>query len=542
VNEAEILSRLDERGRRAAASLRGATVGLDLMPPDPAFVRPPRRPVQRVVLVAAVIVVLGAGVAAVVTRVHDRGRDGDPPADDPVDQNDGPLHLGATWLPDGFRPIFAVHDEFREENEAFGPVVVWGGPDAMSSVAGPSMLATTYLEEVRGKPWLEPWLEMHRQVPGDPNLEVQGSPATFKSGVGRAPQVDRGSVSVLIADGMNALQFEPEGDRQAIIASRRLDRKALVRIAEAARLVDGELTFDPATLPAGWSALHEGAFGDMPGGWGGPGASKVGYDGGAGAGAGSVTVHVGRGDHRRVDALHAVAEEVQNIEVRGHEASTGRVRWSSSFMDVRRDALVLMWEERPGVVVYLEGERIELDELQRIAEGLVPITDEEFAALSPQALSESSGGRPLASGTTDGSDPWWMFARLESLSDTAPDASLRVAFELEFEDGSGALPSFHPAMPMSEVGPGTAAIRVEVLAGYGSPIVFGVVPDGAVRVEARSSDGSVTEAGLYDLPDDRLGVDAVMAEVPISSTWVDVVAIDGNGSEIATTRVEIPAS
>jgi hypothetical protein len=539
VNEAEILARLDDRGRRAAMSLRRATVDAEPVLPDPAFVRPPRRPVQRLLLLAAVVVLLSAGVAVLVARAPDRGRDGGPPADDPVDEpvdaGEDDLRLGATWLPDGFGPVFAVHDEVLSEDAAFGPVVVWGGPDVLTSAAGRSMLAFTYLEDVAD----QPWIEVRRQVPGDVNvLEVQGRPATFKSGLDRSPQVDRGSVSALTADGANALQFEPDGDRQAVISSRQLDRLALRRIAEAARVVDDALVFDPDTLPAGWSARQEGAFSDLPGAVGGVDSSMAGYEGGSGTGP--VTVHVGRGDRGRVAALHAIAEDTQDIEVRGHEAVTGRLRWTSSFMDVRRDALVVMWEERPGVVVYLEGERIGLDELRRIAEGLVPITDEEFAALGPQHLGEASGDRPVAGGRTGEGHLWSMFAKAGSLSDASPDASLRVVLTLELPDGSSAVSKFQPAMPLSDAGPQTDAMRVEVLAGHGPPIFMGVVPDRAVRVEARSSDGSVDFARLYDLTDERLGVDAIIVEVPTAATWVDLVAFDGDGSEIATTRVDVP--
>jgi hypothetical protein len=133
-----------------------------------------------------------------------------------------------------------------------------------------------------------------------------------------------------------------------------------------------------------------------------------------------------------------------------------------------------------------------------------------------------------------------MFARAESLSDASPDASLRVVLTLELQDGSTAVAKFRPAMPLSEAGPQTDVMRVEVLGGHGPPILMGVVPDRAVRVEARSSDGSVDFARLYDLADDRLGVDAVMVEAPAAVTWVDVVALDGDGSEIAAVRVDVP--
>jgi hypothetical protein len=542
MNEAEILNRLDERGRRAAASLRSATPDLPQLPSDPAYLRPRSRPSTRVLVAAAVIgFLLTAAVALALS--DDRQEDNDPARL----KTETPRHLAPEWLPPGgLEDTFSMNDV--ELDDPFpSRAGVWGPPSADGGFDGPSVLTTLFapgLDE-RSGPW---------RPSGD--LEVKGRPAEYRDDDKHFPA-------------LRAVEFEIEPNRWAMVSSGDLDRDALVALAESSEIDGNALALPADALPDGWQRLHEddGALfrgRGVPGsgaslmGWSNPDISQ------------QLILAVGPGDGQRVEAMRAVLSDPQTVEVRGHRAVAGRMRrvgpaelGEEPFVPLD----VLIWEERPGEVVRLTGDGIGADDLRRVAESLREITADEYAAYGDDRSTDQVLPTLAAGAAPDGTR-WRLVARIaesdsstsgaepavggprQDGTDTSEDSGVGSTDEevdrtlyldvlVEGEAGNAVW------SPLGDVGPGSGSVS-GAAADVGNPntlestpVAYGLVPNGAERVELRTTDGWVGEADLFPIPDGRLGVSAYIGEVPEGTVDVDVVPIRADGEEMSSVRVHL---
>jgi hypothetical protein len=463
-----------------------------------------------------------------------------------------PRKLAPEWLPPGLEVTYSYNDV--ELQDPFpSRATIWGPSSTGDDFEGPSLLTTLFapgIDDSNG-----PW-----RPSGE--IEVKGRPAGYRDDDKQLP-------------GMHTVEFEIEPDRWAMVSSRNLDRDTLVAVAESSSVDGNAVALSADALPDGWRRLHDDDATLFRGrGTPGPGASFIGWmtaDYTKGLG-----VAVGPGDERRVQAMRAALDDVETVEIRGHRAIAGRMRRVDA--DVGTEKLtpidVMMWEERPGEVVRITGEGIGLAELQRVAESLREITADEYAAFGDASRTAGYESLPtVTAGAVPGGTRWRLQARIveESAGEVTagevevqppdggppfsvspPDASATeepaspgsaagATFYLEvaMKDEAG----FNIPLPLDQVGPGSGSVAgnsVHIgnpVTQEATPMAYGLVPSGAVRVELQRADGWVGEAALYPIADDRLGVSAYIGEVPEGTTEVTVQPFRADGEPMSSVNV-----
>ncbi|HEU5150422.1 MAG TPA: hypothetical protein VFU19_07995 [Iamia sp.] len=305
--------------------------------------------------------------------------------------------------------------------------------------------------------------------------------------------------------------------------------------AAAAVTVEGDRAVVPAEgLPDGWSALGEGHVFDLAPGTAalqtvdaGPVTWMAAY---GSSGVGHVVVSVSEGDAVRVRAARLVTDDVEEVEVRGHDALLARTT-------VGTDPAVTVsvtWEERPGVIVQVASSAdLDADVVLDLARAVVPVTTEALPDLRRQVMETQaldSGGAVVGRGTFGDVD-WILVDRrddgmLELLTTAVPGASSSqgegAGGEVAGDGGGGGPAPVFDGYTTGNVG----AFR------YG----LGEVAAGVAAVEVRDPDGTlVTEAAVVE----GSGVRAWVAELPAGPDdrpYV-VVALDATGTELGTTTL-----
>jgi hypothetical protein len=146
-------------------------------------------------------------------------------------------------------------------------------------------------------------------------------------------------------------------------------------VALAASLLPGDATADAPALPAGFSAVHRG---ELPGGT--PSVSLQNWQADDGTEFG-VSV---------ADVLGVTVEDLGWFLPGGHAK---QVRGTKGVYSDSHDREVV-WIERPGVVVTLHGIGIAERDLLAIAEGLRPIDEAAWRALSAEIRQPGNGVPP----------------------------------------------------------------------------------------------------------------------------------------------------
>jgi|GEM_PF-4890060 len=507
MNEHELLERLDERAASAAADLRAAAARRPIPEFDTEGVRLTRLPEQSrrrftrplVGIAAAVVLLAGAGGWWVAVR-DDSAPDqtNTPETPTPVE----PRPFVATELPDGMTMTDAFEGRPADfDQPPIGPATVYGPADTE-----PGLLVLVLGDWSGGD-----------AVDGLERFEVDGREAYVygpSAGVGTQVVVPIG------------------GDRAVVAGGPEFSRDELARLATRTVVDDLRSAVPDDALPDGWRAL---LVEPDPMALVSPLASF-----GRGFGTGPWTIYsleggedftmLGSvaGGEPTLFAATLFAERVEETTVRGHRAlvvhfPTPVGAGSSGF-----DVLMVTWSERPGELIRLSGIEESEDELLSIAEGVRPVSADEFADLAERSALGELDADPadtVGEGTfADGSR--WVLRRSDD--GEFPELSVLVAVGSDdmFSESSS-----------SSSSSGTDAehgfIAVTTVEQDDRTFAAGFVSDDVVAVK------------LLRLPDRSDAGNAEIATGAGHTGWVAeldaptivAVAVDANGDEVARTTL-----
>ncbi|CAN5510323.1 hypothetical protein BH18ACT3_BH18ACT3_18630 [soil metagenome] len=508
MNEHELLERLDERAAAAAADLRAAAARRPIPEFDTEGVRLTRLPDQSrrrftrplVGIAAAVVLLAGAGGWWVAMR-DDSAPDqtNTPETPTPVE----PRPFVATELPDGMMLTDAFEGRPLDSDQPpVGPATVYGAADAE-----PGLVVVVLGDWSRGD-----------AADGAERFEVDGHEAyvyPLSTGVGT-------QVIVPI-----------DGGRAVVAGGPELNREELARLAMRTAVDDLRSAVPDDALPDGWRTLLVepdpmalisplASFGS---GFGGGPWTIYSLEGGEDfTMLGSVA-----GGEARMFAATLFAERVEETTVRGHRALVAHFPTPvgagapSGF-----DVLMVTWSERPGELIRLSGIEESEEELLSIAEGVRPVSADEFADLVERSALGELDADPadtVGEGTfADGSR--WVLRRSDD--GEFPELSVLVAV--------GSDDMFSESSSSSSIS-GTDAehgfIAVTTVEQDDRTFAAGFVSDDVVAVK------------LLRLPDRSDAGNAEIATGAGHTGWVAeldaptivAVAVDANGDEVARTTL-----
>lgn len=542
MDENEILSRIDARGRGAAAGLHDALTDTAVPLFDPE-VHPvaldgsrARHRARTRWMSAAGIVVLALAAAAVLVVGGDDG--GDPA--DRVGTVEPPRRFAAGHLPEGFA-ISGVGDASTSssESEVSGPLVLFG-PD----LSRPELAVAVSRSEM------------------EPEDQPDGEVVT----VGGRRMVLIGSPGFTAHAGIIDVD-----DRQVLAVAR--GRSVLEEIAATVEIGEGDRpAVDPSTLPDGWEEL--GQLADAAAAYGptavmrtgGPGTWTAVYDQRE-EGFGELEPMLGEsailmvtstpGGPVDLAAGRLFADDSEDVEVRGHPAVVTHVEIEHSTNlgeEWTVDAWTVSWEERPGEVVRVGGSGVSREVVLAVAEDVRAVDADEWAELGRDGLRHSlrmAGTVELGEGTFSDGSPWLAYVE---------DVAIGGAPEPSEEDATGTVggPITYGEEPVppdprmvvrttgssssgvssaydgdtTEVAPGPFLDAITVEGGGAFAWVYGLVAAEAATVELVGPDGEVLltvevlRAGGYH---------GFLMEIP--SELAEIPGLDGPASSGPSTTV-----
>ncbi len=504
MNEHELLERLDERATAAAADLHSAAAARPIPEFDAEHVlltplaTTGRRRLTRplVGIAAAAVLVAGAGVLWMAVR------DGSTP--DPAEMPETPATVEprpfvATKLPEGMSMVGAFDDaQVGDDAALFGPATIYGPSDT------------------------EPGLIVY--VLGEwSGVDVQDGLERFEVD-GRQAYVSEVSVG-----GGGTMVILPLDDDRAVIAGGpSLSRGELAELATRTAVDDLRATVPEDALPDGWRPLlvEPDAMGLMSPLWSLRAAStsgawsvySTGDDGEMLAQLGSVV-----GGEARMFAATLFAERFEEATVRGRRALVIEYSRTSDFR-----AVTVTWLEKPGELLRLSGVGLSIEELLSMAEGVEPVSDDEFADLVERSKLGGLDADPaltVGEGRFDDGSRWVL---RQGTDGSTPSPELNVA--IADDTGGSSSQSSSGSSSGSESGRGLVAVTTVEY--EDRTFAAGFVTDGVVAVELRQPDGSVL--GNAEVVTGA-GHTGWVTELTVPATVA--VALDANGNEVGRTTL-----
>ena len=360
MNDLNQFEELDRRARTAAADVH-TRASARPVPPFEANVLPAlprtmsgtsarsgRSP--RPLLAVAAIVVLVVGAAVWVTNRPDRDQG---PADQVTTGSNRPFVAGE-GLPDGFKVIGAAE---------------------IGSASG-----TTGLGEGYGP------LDVYGPSIEDPRLGV--------TVVGEAAWL--GAETTAVPVGSRTGQFEADA------------------IAEHTEVAGTKATVDADALPKGWTLLGSSPYGIAD-------LTPMGALRGASAAKAAIAIYSrdmrgqemitiqSEGRPAGLDVSRLVQTDVEQVDVRGHDATVGRV--TGPLVGDGIDAWVVRWEERPGELMTVSGVSLSRDQVMAVANGVQPAEPKAWKDLLHRTQlgelsGEADGSVQLGRGEFADGTPW----------------------------------------------------------------------------------------------------------------------------------------
>lgn len=484
---------LDTRMSAASASLRRASERLAPEGPPPGRSRP-------VAALAAVTILLvaAAGVVALL-------RDGDDTSDVSTDRSVVP-RLVADDVPEGMAPTGAVDLPLPDElaDLLAATVSVYGDPQADDPFAEADLgIFAVDLSSIDS----DPNAATGEIVSPSDGIDQGGDAVTVR---GQPGVVETSSLGL-------TLSWEETPGLHVQLASFTLDRGQLLTVAEEL-VVDGtdvRLGSAPPGVtspltPIGTTSLAPGLAPTLV-----PSTAEahlIGYQSDDGARSAVVTTFAG--DASDIAVARWVSGAHEQVAVRD------RAGWSGM---TEPETRTLVWEEAPGLLVWVQGSGIGEDDVRAIAESLRPATGTEWDALLAETGSDDDSGD---SGV--GAD--------DSLADlSVPDGAVVRLLEeypggvwVVYEDTDGSLCGEILSDGAAAGACGEAGAALLTLHGSegsdastGLVLLFGAMPPGAVDMADDQLHQSVDMA--LDTTGDRsyYGLILEADEVPAEVTFVD---------------------
>lgn len=326
-------------------------------------------------------------------------------------------------------------------------------------------------------------------------------------------------------------------DQLVYYVSPTLGRSELIRVAERARVTQGQVEVARETLPRGWrllgsdrpASLHpiNVPIGGQASAFSGPG-SVVTYR--SASGAEFVAVASGEGDVARMHRIRLMLVDAKDTDVRGHPAIAGTLAPTH-----RRPAPVLRlltWAERPGELIRVTTYGLEETQLRTIAAGIRPLTDAELdPLLGLTAAGVLDAGLPfvglpfVGTGRFTSGEQWVLRGHVAT-----KDGALEIKAALDSSAGEGR--STTPGVT-TRAGP---FLSVASTSGHSSILAYGLLRDDVasvdLMVDGRRMPGTEEVAGF--------GSKGWVAEVPPRARRVEVIGVDAGGRELGRARVAIP--
>lgn len=504
MNEHELLERLDERAAAAAADLRAAAARRPIPEFDTEGVRLTRLPDQSrrrftrplVGIAAAVVLLAGAGGWWVAVR-DDSAPDqtNTPETPTPVE----PRPFVATELPDGMAMTAAFDLLPAYRGPPLGPATIYGPSDTEPGLV-------VYV--------LDQWSRL-MEVDSLERFELDGREAY----VGRL-SVGGGGTHVVVPI---------EGDRAVVAGGPSFGRDELMGVATRTTVDGLRATVPKDALPGEWRPLVEadamGLLSPFSTHGGGPGTGHWTFYADERA-EGYAVLSSLVGDESRMFAATLFAERVEETTVREHQALVIEYQ-DTAEAAARFDLRVVMvtWLEKPGELVQLSGEGFSKDELLSIAEGIRPVSADEFADLVERS---ALGGLDADPADTVGEGQFadgsrWILRQTPDGS--TPDLSVAIAGKT---DGESSMSSSGGGSTSSEAG----FMADTIMEKEGRTFAGGFVSENVVTVELRRPDGSVLGHAEIVTGAGHIGW---VTELDAPATVA--VAVDANGDEVARTTL-----
>ncbi len=517
MDENEMLSRIDARGRAAAAGVHDtlADVPVPLFDPE---VHPvaldgaaPRRWARYRWMSVAGIVALALVAAVTVLAV---GGDGDGDLADQVGTVEPARRFVAGHLPEGFAVSEVAADLGAPSSDRMsGPLVLYGPDPSHPELA---VVVTRFPE-------------------GDSDDEPEGEVVTLG---------DRRLV-LTSATGMSIQAGAVEVDgRQLFVLGK--DRAAIEAVAATVEVGAGDRPLvDAADLPDGWEELGQltgleavsGPLVALRGSGAGVRMVTYGRDGEGKLGEDVLMVSSGADTPLDIAASRLFATDAEDVEVRGHPAVLAHIDLRQSGdddhaaeadpgddepsepIDVSEptDLWTVSWEERPGEVVRVGGFGVSRDEVLAVAEDVRPVGDDEWAELERASLRAplrgTEGAVELGEGTFSDGSTWLAYV----------DPDGYGSWEGEGPPVSGELPSDADGVPVE------AEPRMEVHTTASSSTGVGMA----------SAGGPDTDPGPFLSGITVEGGDGTFAWVYglVSAEVATVELVDPDGEVVATVAV-----
>ena len=395
MNDLNQFEELDRRARTAAADVH-TRASARPVPPFEANVLPAlprtmsgtsarsgRSP--RPLLAVAAIVVLVVGAAVWVANRPDRDQG---PADQVTTGSNRPFVAGE-GLPDGFKVIGAAEIGSASGTtglgEGYGPLDVYG-----PSIEDPRLGVTVVGEAA--------WL----------GAETTAVPVGSRTGQFEADAIAEGIDSLTVPIGTGA------GGPSLVVFGRGLGRDGLATIAEGTETVGTKTTVDHAVLPKGWTLLGSSPYGIAD-------LTPMGALRGASAAKAAIAIYSrdmrgqemitiqSEGRPAGLDVSRLVQTDVEQVDVRGHDATVGRV--TGPLVGDGIDAWVVRWEERPGELLTVSGVSLSRDQVMAVANGVQPAEPKAWKDLLHRTQlgelsGEADGSVQLGRGEFADGTPW----------------------------------------------------------------------------------------------------------------------------------------
>ena len=491
---------LDERAAAAAADLaaRAASRPVPAFDPHQALVTAPAstrpHPRRRILAVAAVIVALAA-VGGVLVARSGPGDDDDKAT---VISGD-PRPFVAGDLPEGFQlgGVGEIDAATAEEGTAGlpGPMTIYG-----PSEDDPQLGISAY-----------PTWDPERAAEDDvPTVEVGDRTASVYDGRGIG----------------NRALIVPVGDGAVALMTRTMDEGSLRDLAaQVTTDGDGRPDLHGFALPDGWQELgqvpdpyelagpmmqsmgraaagHYAVY--LRGGWGVDSGESAGSSDGATTTTteppeelddGMIQVSSTSGTMAQVHATAVLADEVERVTVRGHEAV---LTTPSLVIDGPTPRRSVAWVERPGELVTVSGSSISKDELLAVAEDVEPVTAATWKDLVERSqmgeFDPANADDPPAAKVGEGRFPdgsRWLLSASASPDAEVTDASASLSVAVVRSGGSSSSSTSGMGSSIGGETEQPAIFGIEVMSTDDRTFAGALVVPDVDRVEQQTADGTV---------------------------------------------------